>query len=44
MANFRLNLSNAWPVAGRPPVVMVNDDFYEGVTTRKADEMMQSCK
>ena len=27
---------------GTPPVVMVNEDFYEGVTEQKADELMAS--
>jgi NADH-quinone oxidoreductase subunit E len=25
---------------GTPPVMMVNDDFYEGVTHQKCDEIM----
>jgi NADH-quinone oxidoreductase subunit E len=29
---------------GTPPVVMVNDAFYEGVTRQKADEIMGNCK
>jgi NADH-quinone oxidoreductase subunit E len=29
---------------GTPPVVMVNDAFYEGVTAQKADEIMANCK
>jgi NADH-quinone oxidoreductase subunit E len=28
---------------GTPPVVMVNDAFYEGVTHQKADEIMANC-
>ncbi len=29
---------------GTAPVVMVNEDFYEGVSTQKADEIMVGCK
>jgi NADH-quinone oxidoreductase subunit E len=29
---------------GTPPVLMVNDDFYEGVTNQKADELVAACK
>ena len=29
---------------GTPPVVMVNDDFYEGVTHQRADEIIANCK
>ena len=29
---------------GTPPVVMVNDAFYEGVTNQRADEIMAGCK
>jgi NADH-quinone oxidoreductase subunit E len=29
---------------GTPPVVMVNDAFYEGVTNQKADEIMANCR
>jgi NADH-quinone oxidoreductase subunit E len=29
---------------GTAPVVMVNEDFYEGVSTQKADEIMGKCK
>jgi NADH-quinone oxidoreductase subunit E len=29
---------------GTAPVVMVNEDFYEGVSTQKADEIMGTCK
>jgi NADH-quinone oxidoreductase subunit E len=29
---------------GTPPVMMVNDDFYEGVTHAKADEICARCK
>jgi len=29
---------------GTAPVVMVNEDFYQGVTAQKADEIMGACK
>ena len=29
---------------GTAPVVMVNEDFYEGVSTKKADEILAKCK
>jgi len=29
---------------GTAPVVMVNEDFYEGVSTQKADEIVAKCK
>jgi NADH-quinone oxidoreductase subunit E len=29
---------------GTAPVVMVNEDFYEGVSTQKAEEIMGKCK
>jgi len=29
---------------GTAPVMMCNEDFYEGVTTAKADEIMGGCK
>ena len=29
---------------GTAPVVMINDDFYEGVSTQKADEIVSKCK
>jgi NADH-quinone oxidoreductase subunit E len=29
---------------GTPPVMMVNDDFYEGVTNQKAESVMANCK
>jgi NADH-quinone oxidoreductase subunit E len=29
---------------GTPPVLMVNDDFYEGVTNQKAEELLAACK
>jgi NADH-quinone oxidoreductase subunit E len=29
---------------GTAPVVMVNEDFYEGVSAQKADEIMGKCK
>ena len=29
---------------GTAPVVMVNDDFYQGVSTQKADEIVAQCK
>lgn len=29
---------------GTAPVMMVNEDFYEGVSTRKADEIVANCK
>ena len=29
---------------GTAPVVMVNEDFYEGVTERKAEEILARCK
>jgi NADH-quinone oxidoreductase subunit E len=29
---------------GTAPVVMVNEDFYEGVSTQKADEIVGGCK
>lgn len=29
---------------GTAPVVMVNEDFYEGVSTQKADEIISKCK
>jgi NADH-quinone oxidoreductase subunit E len=29
---------------GTAPVMMCNDDFYEGVTERKADEILAKCK
>lgn len=29
---------------GTAPVMMVNDDFYEGVTRQKADEVIGQCK
>jgi NADH-quinone oxidoreductase subunit E len=29
---------------GMAPVMMVNDDFYEGVSTAKADEIVGGCK
>jgi NADH-quinone oxidoreductase subunit E len=29
---------------GTPPVVMVNEDFYEAVTTQKADEVLARCR
>jgi len=29
---------------GTPPVVMVNDAFYEGVTNQKADQLLADCK
>jgi NADH-quinone oxidoreductase subunit E len=29
---------------GTPPVVMVNDAFYEGVTNQKADQLLGECK
>lgn len=29
---------------GTPPVVMVNDAFYEGVTRQKCEEIMGNCK
>src|SRR3984885_4030026 len=29
---------------GPPPVMMVNDDFYEGVSHAKADEIVGKCK
>ena len=29
---------------GTAPVVMVNEDFREGVTTQQADEMMAQCR
>ncbi len=29
---------------GTAPVMMCNDDFYEGVTTAKADEILANCK
>lgn len=28
---------------GTAPVVMVNDDFYEGVTSQKADQILTEC-
>jgi NADH-quinone oxidoreductase subunit E len=29
---------------GTPPVMMVNEDFYEGVTAAKADQLLANCK
>jgi NADH-quinone oxidoreductase subunit E len=29
---------------GTPPVVMVNEEFHEGVSERKADEILAKCK
>jgi NADH-quinone oxidoreductase subunit E len=29
---------------GTPPIVMVNDAFYEGVTNQKADQLLGECK
>ena len=29
---------------GTAPVLMCNDDFYEGVSERKADEILATCK
>jgi NADH-quinone oxidoreductase subunit E len=29
---------------GKAPVVMVNEDFYEAVSTQKADEIVEKCK
>jgi len=29
---------------GTAPVVMVNEDFYEGVSTKKADEILSKCQ
>jgi len=29
---------------GTAPVVMVNEDFYEGVSTKKADEILAKCQ
>ena len=29
---------------GTAPVMMCNEDFYEGVTTQKADELLAKCK
>ncbi|HWD18836.1 MAG TPA: NAD(P)H-dependent oxidoreductase subunit E [Verrucomicrobiae bacterium] len=29
---------------GTAPVVMINEDFHEGVSTRKADELLARCK
>jgi NADH-quinone oxidoreductase subunit E len=29
---------------GTAPVVMVNEDFYEGVSTQKADEIVAKCQ
>ena len=29
---------------GTAPVLMVNDDFYEGVTAQKADDILARCK
>jgi NADH-quinone oxidoreductase subunit E len=29
---------------GTAPVVMVNEEFHEGVTTGKADELLAQCK
>jgi NADH-quinone oxidoreductase subunit E len=29
---------------GKPPVVMVNDDFYDAVSMQKAEEIMTGCK
>ena len=40
LGSSRSSSSSASPVAARAPVMMCNEDFYEGVSTAKADEII----
>ncbi len=41
---FTIEFVECLASCGTPPVVMVNDDFYEGVTHQRAEEIMAGCK
>jgi NADH-quinone oxidoreductase subunit E len=40
---FTLEFVECLASCGTAPVVMVNEDFYEGVTNAKADEILGKC-
>ena len=41
---FSLEFVECLAGCGQVPVMMCNDDYYEGVTTQKADEIVAKCK
>jgi len=41
---FSLEFVECLASCGTAPVMMCNEDFYEGVTNQKADEIMGGCK
>jgi NADH-quinone oxidoreductase subunit E len=41
---FTLEFVECLASCGTAPVVMVNEDFYEGVSTQKADEIVLKCQ
>ncbi|MDP7050811.1 MAG: NAD(P)H-dependent oxidoreductase subunit E, partial [Verrucomicrobiota bacterium] len=40
---FSLEFAECLAGCGTGPVMMCNDDFYENVSTEKADEIMEEC-
>ena len=42
--NFTIEFVECLASCGSAPVMMVNEDFHEGVTNAKADEIMGGCK
>ena len=41
---FSLEFAECLASCGTGPVLMCNDDFYENVSTKKADEIMERCQ
>ena len=42
--NFSVEFVECLASCGTAPVMMCNEDFYEGVTTAKADEILERCQ
>jgi NADH-quinone oxidoreductase subunit E len=43
-ARFSVEFVECLASCGTPPVMMCNEDFYEGVSNAKADEILGKCK
>jgi NADH-quinone oxidoreductase subunit E len=41
---FSLEFAECLASCGTGPVLMCNDDFFENVSTEKADEIMEGCR
>ena len=41
---FSIEFVECLASCGTAPVMMVNEDFYEGVSSQKADQLVEGCK